>query len=162
MTDHLLSQAEGKTLEFKRDLSSPRPLLKTLVAFANTAGGRLVVGVAQALPTALPASADSAPVKQASRLESRPESRLESSLAAKVMLLLAEAEAGKAQLARSLGHQTVSGELHKQVRRLLEQGLIEMTLPHKPNSRLQKYRLTPAGRALQAETDAHTHANQIR
>lgn len=41
----LLSMHEGKTLEFKRDLSSPRNLLKTLVAFANTAGGYLFVGV---------------------------------------------------------------------------------------------------------------------
>jgi ATP-dependent DNA helicase RecG len=40
-----LNQPEGKTLEFKRDLSSPKPLLKTLVAFANTAGGRLVIGI---------------------------------------------------------------------------------------------------------------------
>lgn len=45
MLDTRLTQPEGKTLEFKRDLSSPKPLLKTLVAFANTAGGRLVVGV---------------------------------------------------------------------------------------------------------------------
>ncbi len=36
---------EGKTLEFKRDLSSPKPLLKTLVSFANTAGGCLVIGI---------------------------------------------------------------------------------------------------------------------
>ena len=36
---------ESKTLEFKRNLLSPKPLLKTLVAFANTAGGRLVIGV---------------------------------------------------------------------------------------------------------------------
>lgn len=35
--DHLLQQPEGKTLEFKRDLSSPRNVLKTLVAFANAA-----------------------------------------------------------------------------------------------------------------------------
>jgi hypothetical protein len=28
-------------------------------------------------------------------------------------------------------------------------GLIEMTLPDKPNSRLQRYRLTAAGQALQ-------------
>jgi ATP-dependent DNA helicase RecG len=42
----LLHQEEGKTLEFKRDLSSPRVVLKTLVAFANTAGGKVVVGVA--------------------------------------------------------------------------------------------------------------------
>ncbi|MCG7853136.1 MAG: putative DNA binding domain-containing protein, partial [Methanosarcinaceae archaeon] len=40
----LLTRPEGKTLEFKRDLSSLKPILKTLVAFANTAGGTLVVG----------------------------------------------------------------------------------------------------------------------
>jgi len=45
MSADLLQREEGKTIEFKRDLSSPRNLLKTLVAFANTAGGRLVVGV---------------------------------------------------------------------------------------------------------------------
>ncbi len=43
--DDIVSSPECKTLEFKRDLSSPKPLLKTLIAFANTAGGKLVVGV---------------------------------------------------------------------------------------------------------------------
>lgn len=42
--EKLLSQPEGKTLEFKRDLSSLKPILKTLVAFANTAGGTLLIG----------------------------------------------------------------------------------------------------------------------
>jgi predicted HTH transcriptional regulator len=41
----LLKQPEGKTLEFKRDLSSPAGVLRTLVAFANTAGGTLLLGV---------------------------------------------------------------------------------------------------------------------
>ena len=41
----LLKRGEGKTLEFKRDLSSPQNLLKTLVAFANTAGGKVIIGV---------------------------------------------------------------------------------------------------------------------
>jgi predicted HTH transcriptional regulator len=31
----------------------------------------------------------------------------------------------------------------------IDRGLVEMTLPDKPNSRLQRYRLTPAGRAWQ-------------
>ena len=44
--EQLLAQPEGKQLEFKRDLSSPRPLLQSLIAFANTAGGQLIVGVA--------------------------------------------------------------------------------------------------------------------
>jgi predicted HTH transcriptional regulator len=41
----ILKRPEGKTLEFKRDLSSPDGALKTIVAFANTAGGTLLVGV---------------------------------------------------------------------------------------------------------------------
>lgn len=41
----LLTRDEGKTLEFKRDLGSPEGAVRTLAAFANTAGGILVVGV---------------------------------------------------------------------------------------------------------------------
>ena len=41
----LLKRPEGKTLEFKRELSSPDGAIKTIVAFANTAGGTLLVGV---------------------------------------------------------------------------------------------------------------------
>ncbi len=41
----LLRNPEGKTLEFKRDLSSSLGIVRTLIAFANTAGGTLIVGV---------------------------------------------------------------------------------------------------------------------
>ncbi len=41
----ILLRPEGKTLEFKRDLSSAEKVLCTLVAFANTAGGSLVIGI---------------------------------------------------------------------------------------------------------------------
>ena len=41
----LLKRSEGKTLEFKRDLSSPEGVLRSIVAFANTAGGTLLLGV---------------------------------------------------------------------------------------------------------------------
>jgi ATP-dependent DNA helicase RecG len=46
MISNLISNPESKTLEFKRDLSSPRSVLRTLVAFANSAGGHLILGVA--------------------------------------------------------------------------------------------------------------------
>ena len=53
MTDYLtlgndgrLVDREGKTLELKRDLSSPTGPMRTITAFANSAGGRLVIGIA--------------------------------------------------------------------------------------------------------------------
>ena len=71
--------------------------------------------------------------------------------------MLREEEAGKAQLAKQLGHKAVSGELHKQIKRLQTLDLIEMTHPEKPNSRLQKYRLTAKARQLVcAEVKADT------
>lgn len=41
----LLQRHEGKTLEFKRDLSSPANVLRTIVAFANSAGGVILIGI---------------------------------------------------------------------------------------------------------------------
>lgn len=41
----LLKHPEGKKLEVKRDLSSPDGVLKTVVAFANTAGGIVLIGI---------------------------------------------------------------------------------------------------------------------
>ena len=44
LAERLLAEPEGKTLELKRDASSLKPILRTLVAFANTSGGHLVIG----------------------------------------------------------------------------------------------------------------------
>ncbi len=44
----VLRRPEGKTLEYKRELSSPDGALRTIVAFANTAGGILLIGVEDA------------------------------------------------------------------------------------------------------------------
>ena len=41
----LIRAPEGKTLEFKRDLSSHAPFVRTVCAFANTAGGTILIGI---------------------------------------------------------------------------------------------------------------------
>ena len=40
-----LKQQEGKTLEFKENCLSLPKIVQTVVAFANTAGGTLIIGV---------------------------------------------------------------------------------------------------------------------
>ena len=45
MIKSLLARDEGKTLEFKRNCSSLVKIVQTAVAFANTAGGTLVIGI---------------------------------------------------------------------------------------------------------------------
>ena len=45
MIEDFLARDEGKTLEFKANARSLKRIVRTVVAFANTAGGAIVVGV---------------------------------------------------------------------------------------------------------------------
>ena len=45
MIEEVLKCNEGKTLEFKENLQSLSNIIKTIVAFANTAGGVIVIGI---------------------------------------------------------------------------------------------------------------------
>lgn len=45
MLEELLSKDEGKTLEFKENTKSLQKIIQTVVAFANTAGGIIVIGI---------------------------------------------------------------------------------------------------------------------
>jgi ATP-dependent DNA helicase RecG len=130
--DTLLTQPEGKTLAFKRDrelnlieqwgsgvrrifrealeLGLPEPQFVELGLRV-----RLVVRLAQALPVVLPHPAELVPEKTAARLESR----LESEAGSQSHVAAGRGRGGQGSTGPELGHQTVSGELHKQVKRLL-------------------------------------------
>ncbi len=45
MLEELLARPESKTLEFKENANSLSKIIQTVVAFANTAGGTLVIGI---------------------------------------------------------------------------------------------------------------------
>jgi len=79
----------------------------------------------------------------------QPESRLESQpelLEDRVRHLLKNAPLSKSGISSHLGQKEISGQLNKVIRELLKEKHIELTIPAKPNSRLQKYRLTKKGK----------------
>jgi ATP-dependent DNA helicase RecG len=90
-----------------------------------------------------PVGAESEPE---SRPESEPESRPESDLARGVQEVLQNGPLGKAEIAKALGHRSISASLNRTIRQLLADGRIALTLPEKPNSRLQRYQLRSSPR----------------
>jgi ATP-dependent DNA helicase RecG len=64
------------------------------------------------------------------------------------LLKVVQGEVSRQSLQRALGLKDAEHFRKHYLVPTLAAGLIEMTLPDKPNSRLQKYRLTAKGRAL--------------
>jgi ATP-dependent DNA helicase RecG len=67
-----------------------------------------------------------------------------------VLALLANGPLAKAAISIGLGQKEISGHLNQVIRMLLADQTLEYTVPDRPASRLQQYRLTEKGRALLA------------
>lgn len=64
-----------------------------------------------------------------------------------ILSLLGKGECGRSALLTGIGHVQRSGSFKKAMERLLKEQFIARTIPDKPNSRMQKYRLTAKGKA---------------
>ena len=71
------------------------------------------------------------------------------SLERRILALLVEKPLSRSAMAAALGHRSVSAGLNRAIHRLLRDERIAYTVPAKPNSRLQKYRIAQAGQAVE-------------
>ena len=68
----------------------------------------------------------------------------------RILFILSRSEASASELLSELGLKSKTGYLKRDIKRLMDENLIEYTIPDKPISRLQKYQLTEKGRQLVA------------
>ncbi len=73
------------------------------------------------------------------RAESQPGA---DSMEMKVLHLLKDGPLSKNELSLRLGQKRISGQLNRVVRSMITKGKVTLTIPEKPQSRLQKFRLT--------------------
>jgi ATP-dependent DNA helicase RecG len=78
--------------------------------------------------------------------------QVEAQVNRRILLACAEAPLSSAEIAAALGHKQLSGNLRKALPELRKAGFIGYSIPDKPNSRLQKYRLTNGGKHLLKST----------
>ncbi|NJD37168.1 MAG: transcriptional regulator [Geobacter sp.] len=76
--------------------------------------------------------------------------QVEAQVEISILAVCKDTPLSSAEIASVLGHKKLSGNLRKALPRLREKGLLDYTLPDKPNSRLQKYRITDKGQQLLA------------
>jgi ATP-dependent DNA helicase RecG len=82
-------------------------------------------------------------------------------MALKILYLLNQKTSGKQEIAGSLGKERPSRYLSELIARLMREEMIAMTIPDKPNSRLQKYRLTSKGKALLAAKESEPQGSNL-
>lgn len=148
----LIQEGEGTTLEFKENLSAS--LAREMVAMANTIGGKILLGVRDdGFVTTIfrpnpevRAEAEAQAARGTEQVTAHVPHMYRTSPQQVALLEAAAEPRSREEL------QAVAGIRHRQhflleyLRPLLDAGLLEPTIPDKPRSSKQRYRLTEAGR----------------
>jgi predicted HTH transcriptional regulator len=136
---NIISLGEGYTTEFKR--SGTTGLGREICAFANASGGIILVGIND--------SGDIFGVKDhnwftivfnRNNVEVTPQ--------VEKLLSILKKEMGRVEIMDIMGYRDKKNFVKNILNRAIKDGLIEMTIPDKPKSQNQKYRLTNKGKTL--------------
>ena len=73
------------------------------------------------------------------------------SICEKILISIGSGEKSTSDITQQYGWSRVYGGLSRALKNLMADGIIEYTIPEKPRSRLQKYRLTQKGRQMLAQ-----------
>ena len=136
------------TVEYTIPEKPQNPLQKYRLADAGTVGKPSSNDERRGTVTSTLAAAQGTSKQPEARLDPQPES-----LAARVLRQLTNGPMSKVDLSRNLGQKRVSGQLNKVIRNLLAHGTIEYTIPERPQSRQQRYRLSGAGAVGEPSSD---------
>ena len=123
---------ENQNREYKQSWHDD--YMKWVCGFANSICGMQVVLYKDATPQVTD------PVEK-----SGAESGAESGMRSRILKFLEFQILSKIDISRKQGKEKPSGYLNNLVKEMVVEGLIEYTIPDKPNSRLQKYRITDKG-----------------
>ena len=166
----LIALGEGFTTEFKRAM--PSDLGREMCAFANATGGVIMLGISDAgeivgvadhnqLKSRVQSTARSAEPPISVEVESVgevlcvkvPYKYPTSTLQVRRLLRVLDGERSRAEILARLELKDRLNLMTEYLRPALVAGLVEMTIPDKPRSSKQRYRLTAKGRDLLAELD---------
>jgi ATP-dependent DNA helicase RecG len=135
-----------KDLDMVEYLGSGMPrILRAYPRDAYTFSSHFIRAAFPMSPEALALESEVAQIQPLTPGTTGVESGVESPMALKVLHLLNLQEQGKQSLAENFDKERPWRYLNDLVARLVRDELIAMTIPDKPNSRLQKYRLTAKG-----------------
>jgi hypothetical protein len=141
-----VNQPEGRRLEFKSIIPSSIDLVKTIISFANDAGGNLYIGI-QDNPRKIIGLEREGLIEMDFKLEQELQQELQQeSLLTRVLNLVQMEDLSRKGISVNLGQKSISGQLNQKIRQLFELGLVERTIEETPQSPKQRLRITQKGK----------------